>query len=508
MRARRTWIGVLPAVLAACALATAAVPTAPRAGVREQALPSALVYPICDRLLQQGGSTDVFTAGASSHVTQPIGAPGNIAACSLTVVPTYSNGQLELVQWDPATLAPDPTTIALRTRGFDMTALAYGRTRADFYPPVVTQSLANVAEPPRPTTAIDWFVGYNGHAMRFEANGSPDVPIALQLPAGGSARIPLPGAHPVLSHAVCGGDDALQSLRVLQSVMTTTGGISDTSCFEMIQRFRVPTRSRLHWVEVAFGVNGEPRYFDPLIAILDADGLTVPPVSLPPSLVEAPYTQYVYRPFWGSHYDFDHLITLEPGHDYWLLARVEHRYFLYSRVLTGGEGPDFTAAIGPFFQRTTLDGSWIAVPDRALCFRLIGEPIVPRPLPRGRLKESGLGEAGGTAPGHAPSNAATAAASVPRAGLEPGVLSLRVAPNPSKGAALVSWSGAAGGMRVDLYDAEGRRVAGAASLAGAEGRWLWAGTRDDGRLLPAGVYIVRASDGQGRVVSDRVVLIR
>jgi hypothetical protein len=63
-------------------------------------------------------------------------------------------------------------------------------------------------------------------------------------------------------------------------------------------------------------------------------------------------------------------------------------------------------------------------------------------------------------------------------------------------------------MHVEVLDAQGRRVAGAAGITGAEGRWLWSGARDDGRPLPAGVYFVRASDGRGRVAADRVVLIR
>jgi hypothetical protein len=63
-------------------------------------------------------------------------------------------------------------------------------------------------------------------------------------------------------------------------------------------------------------------------------------------------------------------------------------------------------------------------------------------------------------------------------------------------------------MNVEVLDAQGRRVGGVAGVSGSEGRWLWSGARDDGRPMPAGVYFVRASDGMGRVVTDRVVLIR
>jgi len=499
--------GAFSAVLAGSLLAIVA--TAPRAADRE---PSVMAATDCSLLLQQGGSTDAFAVGLRGGVIQPIGFVGNVAACSLTVDRTYNSAAgLELVQWDPATLAPDPTTIALRTRSFDVSAIQYGWTRADFYPPVVIRSVASVAEPPRQTIAMKWTTAFSGQSIRFESNGSPEVPAALQFPAGGGPLSPLPGAHPVLSHAVCGRDDALQGLHVIQSVMTTTS-LSDTASFDLIQRFRVPVRSRLHWVEVAFGVAPRPVYYDPMIAILDAGGTAEPPASLPPSLVEAPYLYTVTAPFWGSHYDFDHLITLEPGHDYWLLVRVEHRYVIYSRALTGGESPDFTASIGPQFRRTTLGGDWIAEAGKALCFRLIGEPLGARPpshpLPRGRLRDRPLGE---TTPGGQPPPGeprATAATAIAGAARVTGPLSLRVAPNPSQGAAFVSWSGAAGPMNVEVLDAQGRRVGGVAGVSGSEGRWLWSGARDDGRPMPAGVYFVRASDGMGRVVTDRVVLIR
>jgi len=139
--------------------------------------------------------------------------------------------------------------------------------------------------------------------------------------------------------------------------------------------------------------------------------------------------------------------------------------------------------------------------------RLIGEPLTSRPQTRGRLRERGLGEIG---PGDQPPPGAPRIADPATAGVtrEPGPLSLRVAPNPSAGAAFVSWSGAAGPLHVDVLDAQGRRVGGMSGVTGSEGRWLWSGARDDGRPMPAGVYFVRAGDGLGRVVTHRVVLIR
>jgi hypothetical protein len=305
---------------------------------------------------------------------------------------------------------------------------------------------------------------------------------------------------------VCGGDDVLQRLNVIQSVVTTNT-ISDTSCWDILQRFRVPVRSRLHWVEVAFGVPPRPVFYDPIIAILDAGSASEPPVALPPPLVEAPFAYFVSTPFWGSHYDFDRLITLEPGRDYWLLARVEKQYVLYSRTLTGTEGPEFTAGIGPYFRRTTRGGAWIAEPGIALCFKLIGEPQShDRTLPRGRHRERRLGD--GLPPDDGRAGVAPAVAQAAHDAAASGPLLLRVAPNPARGSAFVSWTGARGPLRVEVHDAQGRRVSSMSHAAGADGQWMWRGAREDGRPLPAGVYFVRASDGAGRIASDRVVLIR
>ena len=504
---KRTWLRVLPAVLVGSLLVIAAV--APRARGRAPAESVAMVYPGCDLLLQQGGSTSPWAIAPLAGVAQPIGAAGNIAACSLTVVPSYSYSfaRLDLVQWDPTTLAPDPTTVALRTRSFDATAIIYGKTRADFYPPVVTRAHPEAADPPRSTTAFEFRVTSPPYSVptRFQEDGAPEVPAAQQIPAGGAPRAPLPGAHPVLSHTVCGGNDALQSLQVIQSVMTTNS-LSDTSCFELIQRFRVPARSRLHWVEVAFGVNPYPQYYDPVISILDADGASVPPTPLPSPLVEGLFAYYVSSPFWGSHYDFDRLIILEPDHDYWLMVRVEHRYLLYSRTLTGGETANFTDRIGPYFRRTTAAGNWLAEPGRALCFRLIGEPATRHSLPRGKLEGPRGTGTGAQSPRTASQSAAELAAQGAVAGRQP--LRLSVVPNPSRGASFVSWSGAVGRLRIEVMDAQGRRICGVDARSEAEGRWLWSGAHDDGRPAPAGVYFVRATDGEGHIAAHRVVLIR
>ena len=474
---KRSWFRAVPAVLAGSLLAIAFLVPAPRASVRSTAAPSAMVYPRCDLVIQQGGSNGTFLAAPNSGLTQPLNFVGNAAACSLTIDYSYYDyGQLNFVQWDPLTLAPDPTTVALRTRAFNASEMQYNHMRADFYPPVVIRRISHLADPPSANTAMDWRVlNYsNAQTIHYEPDGAPATPVALQYSNSGP-RTPLPGGHPVLSHAICGGDDRLQGLYVVQSVMTTNA-LSDTSGYELIQRFRVPVPVRLNWVEVAFGVNPYPQYVDPVIAILDAQGEATPPNPLPFSLIEASYAYYVTAPFWGSHYDFDHLIMLQPNHDYWLLARVEHRYLLYSRTLTGAEGPDFTANIGPYFARTSPGADWNPVPGRALSFRLIGEPI---------------GVLGIDPTSRGPSS-----------------LRLRVTPNPAQGAALVNWSGADGAVQIEVLDARGRRVGGGSGASGSEGRWMWRGMHDDGRLLPAGVYFVRARDGAGHVAVERAVLVR
>jgi hypothetical protein len=159
-------------------------------------------------------------------VNQPFDVTGTVAACSLTVDrQNWGFANVQLVQWDPDLLLPDPATVALRSRSFDASALMYGWIRADFYPPVVTRSLSNVAERPRTTLAIDWRADVDAQTARYDPNGPAEIPAAMQYPVGGGARSPIPGDHAVLSHAVCGGNDTLQSLQVIQSVITNHGHV-------------------------------------------------------------------------------------------------------------------------------------------------------------------------------------------------------------------------------------------------------------------------------------------
>ena len=203
--------------------------------------PASVRADACDRLIQSGGNTGNFAIVQNAGVVQPIGKPGNIAAVSMSFDMQYAGGRLDLVQWDPLALAPDPTTVALRSRSFTASDILYGQTRADFSPPLVTRSVPGVADGRRAATAMDFRPSYvsttSGLVTDYETDGAADVPIAYQYPAGGGSLTPLPGAHPVLTHRVCAGGPDLQELQVIQSVMTTNQ-LSDLTTSEIVQKFR------------------------------------------------------------------------------------------------------------------------------------------------------------------------------------------------------------------------------------------------------------------------------
>jgi hypothetical protein len=435
-------------------------------------------YPRCDSLLQQHAGTTTLSFGPGAGVTQPVLAPGNFPACSVRMVPEiYSSkyGRVDVLQWDPVALAPDPTTVALRTVAFSLSSYA-DPVRANLSPPVVTRMVAGLADPPRSAaTAADVVSGFT-MTTYDDPNAAPGDPVAFTHAIGG-AYTPLPGSHPVLAHGVCGGDAFLQGQCLTQCVKTTDAATDTGTTYELVQRFRVPQTMSLSWVELAFGTRSSGGNTTPgLIGILDANDQPAPPVSLPPSLVDALFSNCdLQTPVWASHYQFDHTITLVAGHDYWLLARVAHAYSVYERVLTGSEGSAFTSAIGPLFSRGGAADDWNVVAGRALSFRMIGVPI-------GFV---------GTGP----------------MGTALGPLRLRVSPNPAPGSVSVTWTGATGVADIEVLDARGWRVAGGPAAA-ASGHWTWSGTRDDGRRALPGVYFVRVYDRAGRVGVERVVLIR
>jgi hypothetical protein len=255
--------------------------------------------------------------------------------------------------------------------------------------------------------------------------------------------------------------------------MTTTTAL-DTSESELIQRFRVPVRTTLRWIEIANKGSMGPRPTPGEIAILEAPQLE-PQTTPATDLVSAPLNYSYDSNVWSTHTDFDHVITLESGRDYWLTLRTNHQHRPYAHEINGLESSDFLQAIGPLYSRPGSSGSWSLRPNLALCFRLIGEPL-------------GLVDVG---------RAAQSSAS----------LRLSVSPNPARGTAFASWTGGKGAVRFDVLDVRGRRVGGARGIPAPQGRWTWSALRD-GRALPAGVYFLRATDETGSSATQRVVLIR
>src|SRR5262249_9703004 len=145
-----------------------------------------------------------------------------VAACSLHVAGTgWSYATVSVREWDPVSLAPDPTTLALRTQYEDPSTMSFYTLNSiptmKLRPPVVTRSVADVAEPPRGTVAIavgtyaaTYFTyPFNGY---FDGAGNASMPPGVVLDANGAPSA-LPGDHPVFAHAICNGDADLDQLR-------------------------------------------------------------------------------------------------------------------------------------------------------------------------------------------------------------------------------------------------------------------------------------------------------
>src|SRR5262249_11143048 len=145
-----------------------------------------------------------------------------------------------------------PGALATMTRDFSVTSSGVLQVpRLDFIPPVIMQSLPNVAEP-TPLVGLEYKVTYLGPNGNFQAlldANDPTGPLAAQrLVRGGTA--PIDYIHPVFTYTVCGGNEALQEMRVVQSVMTTDTDAS-AATYELIQKFRVPVETKVGWVEFA-----------------------------------------------------------------------------------------------------------------------------------------------------------------------------------------------------------------------------------------------------------------
>lgn len=469
----RSSLRLLPAAASLAAVLFAAAAPAQRA---REATPASVTNTSCDGAVL-AGTNNQFTISPQFGVIQPFDGTVPLASCSLAVnYPGYTSGRLTVVEWDPLTLAPDPTAVALRTRGYNVSELQYNHLRANFTPPIVTQAVAGVAAATRTTLAVDYTVtdNFNGQSINYWSDGSIGMPRAYSHPAGG-APVPMPGPHAVLGMTFCPGEDN-GDLRVLQSVAGPSVMLG-FGPYEYMQRFQVPERCELKWIELAFGYNANIYPIPPgMMAIVDGASMSEPVPALPTPLFQADFYAYgVTNSVWGTHDQTAAPITLEPHHDYWLLVRAENTYPLHAWSKTGAESADFTDRIGPLYSRQTPAGVWQPRGGLALLFRLIGDTAAPNPVSVAPAASVGL-----------------------RLGIEP---------NPARGAAMVRWSGARGRVRLEVLDPRGRRVA-QAEGSGAEGTWSWRGSADDGGPCAPGVYFVRAVDDEGVRGVARLVLIR
>ena len=453
----------------------------------------------CTDYSHTGGGDSAVAYSNGDGILQPLPEGVTAVACSLHVNGGYYTYAITSVrEWDPTTLAPDPQTVALRTETITPSAFSsydgYAVHWLQFVPPIVTRSLLGVAEPPLSTVAVQVLSStlyyYASSTVRYEPEGSPDMPVASMVARGGTHGA-LVGSHPVVAHALCSGDDDVQSLRIAQSVRRTDVPIGARPD-EIVQAFRVPERVDLRWIELAIGdpltaaanasapqMPAPPPPPPVVIAIVDPEGAAAPPDSMPASLVEAVlqppnylgYYTYQTAPTWASHLDFDRTVTLQPGRDYWLYVRSASSQKFLGRALTGSESAAFSAGVGALFTRGLASVDWTPVADTVLAFKVIGRSAATTPAPR-------------------PSQA----------------FKVQVAPNPAADIAQVTWSGAVGPVRLESFDARGRRVG--QSEGGAAGVWAWTMKGRDGRPLPAGVYFVRARDSTGQISNQRVMIVR
>src|SRR5262245_1272682 len=76
----------------------------------------------CSPSLQSGGSESTYVIHSPARYVQPIAADvvpfGQFTLDVAEDYPYGTTGVLKLVEWDPNTLLPDPTTVALRSREY------------------------------------------------------------------------------------------------------------------------------------------------------------------------------------------------------------------------------------------------------------------------------------------------------------------------------------------------------------------------------------------------------
>jgi len=468
----RAW----PALATLALFALAAAAPAPH---RTGPAPPSQAAATCDPFSQSGPGASEHVFDFPSGIRQPLPPGIPVAACSVRVDGsgwTYAN--VNVYEWDPDALLPDAATCALRSAfctPSDMNYYTSNRVPSQtFVPPIITRSLPGVADKPREHLVFEErptnnFFHYS-HKGFYQPEGDAGMPAAMTIGTGG-ASVALPGTHPVMAYALCDGGEALEELRILQCVRRTDSG-APAGMYEYLQRFRVPEAVEVHWVELAAN-EGTPWPPSPtIVGIVDATGMAEPPATLPAAFAEAPFAAYFgdqTGPRWVAPADFDHTFELLPGRDYWLSVRNASAYLFRTHTLTATENAQFTYAIGAFHHRASTSGPWTLNAGQALSFKLIG-----------RSQSSPLSVA-------------------PRTGFL-----LNVTPNPSRAAPEAEWSGATGPVRLEVFDARGRRVA--SNTGGAAGRWVIA-ARGAGPL-ESGVYFVRARDSEGARADERLVIVR
>lgn len=287
---------------------------------------------------------------------------------------------------------------------------------------------------------------------------------------GGGGWSPLPGL--AMGHALHGVTTTADLDLHQMAGELNVHGVTITAS-DVVQTFRVPTATRVEWVELAVPA-GQPESPPFEVSIVDPGTLPAPrvgPLGATTTAEPLGFSESMrLGGTWAPTGRFASPPVLQPGRDYWLVARVPASWSL-ARAVTA------TATHGPrLYTRPPGDGDWTEEPSGALSFRVIGAATNPVDVP-----------------------AVTGAQG----------LRLSASPLPFRHELALRWLGGSGRMTVEIFDERGRRVrqvrdAGAAVY----GAWTWRGEDDSGRRVGAGVYFVRATPGTGPAVRQRVVFLR
>ena len=241
-------------------------------------------------------------------------------------------------------------------------------------------------------------------------------------------------------------------------------GLMGTGCWNGDPPGSCPARlsAPLLWDMDGDPRNGRQGWVMPSVARPGASvDLTAGPVLLPISQGETTVLAE-----WRDRQGYDAEL---PGHGVLLYVLSSTRPAV--KILTPGRGERNATALHP--------GDTVSLPDGAASVTVTGEGLV-------LLQETALAE--------------NAQAAVPER------VSLSVFPNPFRSATSLAVRTGAASAVISIFDALGRQVARFADVTpGTSVRWN--GRDAAGRVLPAGVYLVRLKDGRS-VATARVLLLR